>query len=50
VESGQREAGLLDVRAGDDAAEAVAARQQFERQPERIRTAGEELTNGDRRR
>jgi hypothetical protein len=50
VEPGEREAGLLDMRAGDDAVEAVASRHEFERQPERFGTAGEELANGDGRR
>ena len=42
VEAGQREAGLLDVRAGDDAIEAVGAGQQLERQAERLGPAAQQ--------
>jgi hypothetical protein len=47
VEAGERETGLLDVRAGDRATQARGAGQQFERQPERLRTAAEERADRD---
>ena len=50
VEAGQREAGLLDVRAGDEAVEAVGAGQQLERQAERLGAAAEQAADGDARR
>src|SRR5471030_235127 len=45
VKARQREAGLLDVRARDDAVQAVGARQELERQAERFGTAAQQ--NGD---
>ena len=45
VEAGQREAGFLDMRAGDDAGQAVDAGQQLERQPERLGPAAKQHTN-----
>jgi hypothetical protein len=42
VEAGERQAGLLDVRAGDDAIEPVAAGEQFERQAEGVGPAREQ--------
>ena len=47
VESGQREAGLLDVGTGDDALQAVFTRENVERQTERFRPAGEQRADGD---
>ena len=47
VKAGEREAGLLDVRAGDEAVEAVRARQQLERQAERLGPAAEQRADGD---
>src|SRR5207249_7383875 len=49
VEPGEREAGLLDVRAGDDAVEAPAAGEQIERQAERLGTAPEQRADGNAR-
>ena len=47
VEAGQREAGLLHVRTGDQAVEAVGAGQQLEREAERLRAAPQEGTDAD---
>ena len=47
MEAGEREAGLLDVRAGDRPIEAFGAREQFERQAERLGPAGEQHRDGD---
>src|SRR5262249_20682007 len=47
VEAGQRESGLLNMWAGDDATDAVGARQQLERQAERFGSAGEQPADGD---
>ena len=49
VEAGERQAGLLDVRAGDEAVEAVAPGQELERQAERLGPAAQERADGDAR-
>jgi hypothetical protein len=50
VEPGEREAGLLDVRADDGALEAAAAAQQFERQADGVRPAVQQARHAQRRR
>ena len=47
VKPRERQAGLLDVRAGDDAADAGRARQQVDRQAVHLRSAVEKLADGD---
>jgi hypothetical protein len=47
VETGQREACFLDVRAGDDSIEAVGAREQVEREAKGVRPAGEQRCDSD---
>src|SRR6185295_8024158 len=47
VESGQREAGLLNVRTRDDAGKPVGACQQLERQAEGFRSAREQRRDRD---
>jgi hypothetical protein len=47
VEPGERQAGFLDVRAGNDALEAVGAGKQIERQAERLGPACEQRRDGD---
>ena len=50
VEAGQRETGLLDVRAGDVTLEAVGAREQIDRQAYRLGSCIEQPANGHGRR
>ena len=47
MKAGERQAGLLDVRAADRTLEAAGAAQEFERQSERVRSAVEQTGNGD---
>src|SRR5262249_5097760 len=47
VEAGEREARLLDVRAGDRAVDAVDAGQQLQRQPEPLGAARQKAADGD---
>jgi hypothetical protein len=49
MESGQRQAGLLDVRTRDHPIETVGARQELEWQPERLGTAGEQRADSHAR-
>ena len=49
VEAGEREAGLLDVGAGDVALETVGAGQQVDRQADRLGSCVEQPANGDGR-
>ncbi len=49
VEARERETGLLNVRAGDDAPEAGGSGEELERQPERLRVVGQQGRDGDAR-
>ena len=48
VEPGERETGLLNVRAGDDAPCPAGATEQLDRHPEGLGPAGEEVGDGHR--
>ncbi len=47
VEPGEREAGLLDVRTGDRSPETAGARQQLERESQRLGPRGEKRADSD---